>query len=331
MNEPTKANEDEAMDALAAANPVRNQPEAGGARAGRIYTAATRGREKAPMRLKFAAALGALTLVGGLSVVGVVSLNSGGGTGPGDDGEVVGDPDQTGGGLAASCIGFSDEELRLRQFAFAGTATAVDGPLVTFAVDEWMAGGGSDSITLELDSTLLNSMYTEFTVTVGERYLVSGDEQFAWGCGFTVPYEESVAEQWAAALSTGGGPEEQSIDIHGSASLSCVALYSTETLVQREHAFDGELVEVVAQPVPDTIAMPLLTFRVREWFRGPGGDVVTLRGSGLAISYGAEDEGAVLQEGSRYLVSGDGDFAWACGFTKTYTQSMADQWRDATR
>jgi hypothetical protein len=204
MNESTQPNQDEAFEVLKAANPVRNEPGPAGARAGRIYAAAIAARRSARVRLKFATALGSLALVLGLSVIGVVALNSGGDPGPGDDGAVVADPDETGGGFAATCIGFSDEELRLRQFAFEGTATAVDGGLVTFAVDEWLAGDGSGSITLELDSTLQNSTYTDFSVAVGERYLVSGDEPFAWGCGFTVPFEESAAARWRAALATGG-------------------------------------------------------------------------------------------------------------------------------
>jgi hypothetical protein len=74
--------------------------------------------------------------------------------------------------------------------------------VVTFAVDEWLKGPGDESFTVELDSTLQNSLYAEFTVIEGQRYLVSGEAGFAWGCGFTVPFDEETAGQWRSALAS---------------------------------------------------------------------------------------------------------------------------------
>jgi hypothetical protein len=34
---------------------------------------------------------------------------------------------------------------------------------------------------------------------VGDRYLVSGDDDIAWSCGYTQVYDEATAAEWAAA------------------------------------------------------------------------------------------------------------------------------------
>jgi hypothetical protein len=36
-------------------------------------------------------------------------------------------------------------------------------------------------------------------LVVGSRYLISGDETFAWSCGYSVVYDEATAATWAAA------------------------------------------------------------------------------------------------------------------------------------
>ena len=38
------------------------------------------------------------------------------------------------------------------------------------------------------------------SLVVGHRYLVAGDDHFAWACGFTQAYDAAVAAQWSAAL-----------------------------------------------------------------------------------------------------------------------------------
>jgi hypothetical protein len=38
------------------------------------------------------------------------------------------------------------------------------------------------------------------TLVVGERYLVAGEDRFVWGCGFTQPYGEVAAAEWAATF-----------------------------------------------------------------------------------------------------------------------------------
>jgi hypothetical protein len=38
-----------------------------------------------------------------------------------------------------------------------------------------------------------------------------------------------------------------------------------------------------------------------------------------------------LAPGTRLLVSGDGGFAWSCGFTQPYDDATASQWRETLR
>jgi hypothetical protein len=36
-------------------------------------------------------------------------------------------------------------------------------------------------------------------LVIGERYLISGDQPFAWTCGYSVVYDPATAAEWAAA------------------------------------------------------------------------------------------------------------------------------------
>jgi hypothetical protein len=132
-------------------------------------------------------------------------------------------------------------------------------------------------------------------------------------------------------------PDAVSVDVDGGLATSCALGYSIDTLVERDFAFDGTVVEVGVRPAP-TPRPPAegipgaegVTFQVHEWFRGPGGDTITLQGRGLPIGYGSiTDESATLNAGDRYLVSGSDVFVWTCGFTKTYSDATANDWREA--
>lgn len=114
---------------------------------------------------------------------------------PPDDGAV------TPGGSSASCVEIYDLQTLLnRQTAFAGTVTAVSGDQVTFDVEQWFRGGDGS------DATLTSSTGGAITpdegpqLEPGARLLVAGDGGFAWGCGFTQPYDEALAADWAEAF-----------------------------------------------------------------------------------------------------------------------------------
>jgi hypothetical protein len=105
-----------------------------------------------------------------------------------------------GGGAAGICLAYSVEELANRDFAFDGTVTAIDGDQATFTVNESFIGDLASSVTLTAPVSSEDISFEGDTELVqGERYLVSGDDGIVWGCGFTQPYSDTLAAEWASA------------------------------------------------------------------------------------------------------------------------------------
>lgn len=103
---------------------------------------------------------------------------------------------------------------------------------------------------------------------------------------------------------------------------SCVEQYSLDTLKHRAVALDGTVERVSGDDV---------TFKVNEWFKGGNANEVTLKGAETLGAISSVGDPLPLDPGSRLLVSGDGGFAWMCGFTQRYDARVADQWREALR
>lgn len=98
-----------------------------------------------------------------------------------------------------SCVEiYSLDTLENRDFAFDGTVTAIDGDAVTFTVVETFAGDVTDPVTLTATAMTGTSVTSAggTSLAVDQRYLVAGDETFAWACGFTQPYDPAVAADW---------------------------------------------------------------------------------------------------------------------------------------
>jgi hypothetical protein len=134
------------------------------------------------------AALGALALV--LAVGGP-------GTAPGTS--PVGSP---GTGSAACVEPYSQTAITHRTFAFDGIVAAVDGEQVTFSVGTAYRGAAGGTITLDapgMTGTAITSAGGP-NLSVGQRYLVAGDDHFVWACGYTQPYDPTVAAEWQAAF-----------------------------------------------------------------------------------------------------------------------------------
>lgn len=150
----------------------------------------------APLAVRFGrrwAALGAASLV----FAAAAFLAFGRGVPPGAG------PDPSGGTNIGSCVEqYSLANLTRRAFAFDGTVTAIAGDAVTFAIGTSYRGVLGDTVTLTATGMTGVSITSAAgpTLEVGERYLVSGEERFAWGCGFTQPYDPAVAAEWAAAF-----------------------------------------------------------------------------------------------------------------------------------
>lgn len=104
---------------------------------------------------------------------------------------------------SASCVEtYGPNTLAKRSFAFDGTVTGIAGDEVAFKVNVRYKGIAGDSVTLTatgMTGTAITSSGGP-NLAVGERYLVAGEEHFAWACGFTQPYDPTVAGTWAAAF-----------------------------------------------------------------------------------------------------------------------------------
>ncbi|UER54311.1 hypothetical protein HJG43_06910 [Kineosporiaceae bacterium SCSIO 59966] len=81
--------------------------------------------------------------------------------------------------------------------------------------------------------------------------------------------------------------------------------------------------------------MPV-TFRVLEWFRGGDAARITVAMPSSGQVDSASDEALTYGVGTRLLVSGeprwggaalDDPVAWLCGFTRSYDDATAAQWR----
>ena len=128
-------------------------------------------------------------------------------------------PDAPNGSCA---FGYSPRELARRAFAFDGTVTSI-GPAhtdrprsvlrhvgVTFAVNEWFAGGSGATVTVDMSSPLSYLVSAGYAPAyeVGTRLLVSGEHRWGgttmadaivWGCGFSRYYDAGAADSWREA------------------------------------------------------------------------------------------------------------------------------------
>ena len=102
----------------------------------------------------------------------------------------------------------------------------------------------------------------------------------------------------------------------------CVESYSLATLGNRTFAFDGTVVAVDGDRA---------TFQVEAPFKGIDTSEVTLTATGMTGGVIAPGGGVTLVPGGRYLVAGDGVFAWGCGFTQPHDGAIAAQWAAALR
>jgi hypothetical protein len=112
-------------------------------------------------------------------------------------------PGPSAGTGSAMCIEqYSARTLARRTFAFDGIVRAIDGDKVTFEVVAAYRGADGASITLDAPGMTGTSITSAGgpNLAVGERYLVAGDDHFVWGCGFTQPYDPTVAAEWQTAL-----------------------------------------------------------------------------------------------------------------------------------
>ena len=88
--------------------------------------------------------------------------------------------------VLASCMPVDATVMADMPVAFAGTATAVDGEVVTLRVDRWYQGG--DATEVQLTSTAGQAaLIAGFDVEVGTQYLITATGGSVNFCGFSGP------------------------------------------------------------------------------------------------------------------------------------------------
>ena len=116
-------------------------------------------------------------------------------------------------------------------------------------------------------------------------------------------------------------------------SQSCVARYGRKALAGAGFAFDGTVESIGKRHGGDAYPYAPVTFVVQHWYRGGSAGRVTV--SMLPPGHVTSVGNAVYGVGSRLLVAGaprHGDdptvdpVAWACGFTRWYTEDDARVW-----
>ncbi|MDL2335741.1 MAG: hypothetical protein QFC55_06905 [Chloroflexota bacterium] len=97
---------------------------------------------------------------------------------------------------------YSLATLAKRTIAFDGTVTAVRGIEVEFQVNQAFDGVSGNDVTLTAEGMTGTTIKSAGgpTLRVGDRYLVAGEDHFAWPCGFTQPYDAAVAAQWVSTF-----------------------------------------------------------------------------------------------------------------------------------
>lgn len=103
-------------------------------------------------------------------------------------------------GLGSCAFEFGPQTLAERQFAFDGTVAdivepeALDAPYgVVFEVTRWYRGGEGTTATVKTYDVSGTSLAGDLGLEEGERILASGDDDFLWGCGFSMPYTDQDA------------------------------------------------------------------------------------------------------------------------------------------
>jgi hypothetical protein len=115
----------------------------------------------------------------------------------------------------------------------------------------------------------------------------------------------------------------------GDGAATCLEVYSPETLVHRQFAFDGTVTAIT--DAPDLDFGSEVTFDVSQAFIGDIGESTTVVASGMGTEGGDSEGGPAINVGDRLLISGDDGAAWTCGFSRTYSAEMAAEWEAATR
>jgi hypothetical protein len=162
---------------------------------------------------------------------------------------------------------------------------------------------------------------------VSEDAMTSAAPPRRWA-GRTIRFGAGLAGVAALALvlvvsRPGAAPGGAPLGSPGPGSAACVEPYAgPASIAARSLAFDGTVTAISG----DTV-----TFAVHVAYRGAPPATLTLEAPGMTGSAITSTGGPNVAVGERYLVAGDGGFAWACGYTQAYDPALASAWAAAVR
>ncbi|MFC9842908.1 hypothetical protein ACFWFF_29090 [Streptomyces sp. NPDC060223] len=137
-------------------------------------------------RLSGLAAAAALLIGGGIAAG--ITANSGNGHSTADGAPLT---LTVAGGSYPKCQAPVPDQLAGYPTLFYGTATSVKGFLVSFHVDHWLRGGGTDTVLVSGDSDFPEQL----TFTVGQHYIVAADKDGTIpACGANAASDETWRE-----------------------------------------------------------------------------------------------------------------------------------------
>jgi hypothetical protein len=93
-------------------------------------------------------------------------------------------------GSSGKCAAPVPDQLRGYPTLFVGTVTSVNGALVTFHVDYWLNGGGTDTVVLDSDT----DQPEHLTFSDGGRYIVGARDGVVPSCAANAASDETVGK-----------------------------------------------------------------------------------------------------------------------------------------
>ncbi len=104
------------------------------------------------------------------------------------------------GSAAAKCAMPAAETLATFETAFSGTVTSVTDGTATLEVDQWFAGDGPSTVTVESPSNDLQDLLMAVDFQEGRTYLVSAADDRVSLCGYTAEETPELKAMYAEAF-----------------------------------------------------------------------------------------------------------------------------------
>ncbi|MCW2780734.1 MAG: putative rane protein [Marmoricola sp.] len=103
--------------------------------------------------------------------------------------------------MSASCAAFTPAAMKYFDTVFDGTAVSLADGVATLRVNHWLTPGTADEVALAgLGGTDTQVEDPPIEIKVGTRYLITADKGVLGSCGFSGPWSQQVADEFAAAL-----------------------------------------------------------------------------------------------------------------------------------